>query len=345
MNSMDDKSIADAAKFLSNICRPLLISHEKPDGDALGSLVALRSMFWARGIQATAMLFDATPERYKGFVRGDAFAYFSAPTTGKILAESDAIVILDTCAYSQLRPIADWLRNSSVPKLVFDHHQTREDLADGYVIDASAAATCLILYEFARMTRWNLDNDAINALFIGIATDTGWFRHSNTDGRALSAAAELSARGVRPFELFQSLYQQDSAARVKLLGAALASLELHENGLAVMTLDRGAFAGTGATPADTEDIVNEPLRIATVIASILFVEQEDGIVRVNFRSKPPIGTAKMTTPDFDVASLAATFGGGGHRRAAGARINGPISRVKQQVIAKAIAVIAGAKSV
>jgi len=340
----DRNAFAEAERFLSNTRRPVLFSHEKPDGDALGSLLALRSMLRGRGVNAHAMLFDPIPRRYAANFSTNEFVHHSDEAGKKLLANCDAVIILDTCTYSQLRPIADWLRNAKVPKLVFDHHLTREDLADHYVIDVSAAATSLILYEFAVATQWQLEANALNAMFIGIATDTGWFRHSNADSRALAAAADLTDRGVKPFELFQSLYQQDSAARVKLLGSALTSLEFHGGKLAVITLDRDAFLRTGATPADTEDIVNEPLRIAPVLVSILFVEQEDGVVRVNFRSKPPLRGVSSEQADVDVAALAGTFGGGGHRRAAGARINGPLASAKEIVIAAALTAIANAKA-
>src|SRR5206468_3386868 len=160
---------------------------------------------------------------------------------------------------------------------------------------------------------------APDALFVGIATDTGWFRHSNTDGRALAAAAELAAGGVKPHQLFEALYQHDSAGRVRLLGAAIETLEVHGGMLAIMALDSHAFSRCGASLSNTEDVVNEPLRIESVMVSILFVEQPDGVVRMNFRSKPPYLSEGPTSRDIDVAAIAATFGGGGHRRAAGAR--------------------------
>jgi hypothetical protein len=147
--------------------------------------------------------------------------------------------------------------------------------------------------------------------------------------RVLAAAGELIAQGVRSHELYMQLFQRDPPRRLRLLAAALNSLELlADDRLALMTLTSAAFDNTGATPADTEGIVNEPLRIGSVVVSILFVDQGDGIVRVNFRSKPP---QEEGDPDIDVAAIAQSFGGGGHRRAAGARTSGLLPDVRRQL--------------
>ena len=170
-----------------------------------------------------------------------------------------------------------------------------------------------------------------------MAMDTGWFRHSNTDHRVLAAAADLVACGVRPHELYESLFLRESAARVRLQSAAIATMELlAADRVAVMTLTRRAIADAGATVADTEDIVNEPLRIASVVVSVLLVEHDDGVVRASFRSKPPLeapaGSTQTAQPDIDVAALAQFFGGGGHRRASGARIPGPLPDVRRRIV-------------
>jgi phosphoesterase RecJ-like protein len=249
----------------------------------------------------------------------------------------DAVIVLDTCSYAQLRPLADWLRAATLPKLAIDHHVTRDELADLYIIDESAAATCLILHEVSRALDWPIDAEGRQGLFVGLAMDTGWFRHSNTDQRVLSAAADLVAGGIRPHELCQQLYQQDSPGRVRLLGEALGRLELlASDRLAVIALPAKSLAAVGATGADTEDVVNEPLRIGSVAVSVLLVEAEEGLVRASFRSKPPLGTAAPAGeaagyPDIDVSKIAEVFGGGGHRRAAGARISGSLAEVQKTI--------------
>jgi phosphoesterase RecJ-like protein len=353
MKRLDNQAYADAAARMALWKQPLLISHVKPDGDALGALYAMRSMLRTLSVDPLALVFEALPARHALFQQHGTIPVLGRDLCEADLAKVDGVLILDTCALSQLRPIADWLRTTAAPKLVVDHHLTRDDLADGYLIDESAAATCLILYDWARAVGWEIPADARDALFIGIATDTGWFRHSNTDDRVLAAAADLVTRGVVPHELFGRLYQCETPGRVRLLGAALRSLELPSGErLAVMTLTPSTIAECGATPADTEDIVNEPLRIASVAVSVLLVDQGDGLIRVSLRSKQPSQAARSdgtdpqievfpeiagsqgrgSEPDVDVARVASTFGGGGHARAAGARMRGVLPDVHREIV-------------
>lgn len=346
---LDAKTFSETASLITGWRRPLLISHVKPDGDALGSLVAMRSFLRARDVTVTALLFDAIPGRYAAFRRYEAMPILGHDLREADLSDIDGVLVLDTCAYSQLAPIADWLRATPLPKLAVDHHLTRDDVADHYVIDETAAATCLILYDWAHALNWPVTAEASEALFIGMAMDTGWFRHSNTDDRVLTAVADLVATGLRPHELYEQLFQRETPARLRLLGAALEALELSaDDQLGVMTLTTDAIKACGATPADTEDIVNEPLRIGSVVVSVLLVEDEGGIVRASFRSKPASdrsahrapGASPATLPSpsktyrtgIDVAQVARAFGGGGHARAAGARVSSTLSDVRRQIV-------------
>jgi len=303
------------------------------------------------------VLFDPIPHRYALFDRHPAVPLFGVDVHETDLADVDSVIVLDTCAYGQLEPIADWLRRSKLPKLAVDHHITRDELADTYVVDESAAATCLILYEWAQATRWPMKPETREALYVGMAMDTGWFRQSNTDKRVMAAAADLVASGVQPHSLFQELFQRESPARVRLLGVALGTMELlSDDRLAVMTLAGESIAACGAVTADTEDIVNEPLRIGSVAVSVLLVEAPDGVVRASFRSKPPLGiavdhleadapaggAARGRPPDIDVARAAGAFGGGGHARAAGARLPGSLMDARRKVVGHLQSTLAGA---
>lgn len=312
--------------------RPLLVSHAKPDGDAIGALVAMRNTLRQRNVDPAALVFDSIPGRYRFLVDETPIARLGEDITLNELdtINLDGVIVLDTCAYGQLLPIAEWLRASSLPKLVIDHHVTRDDVANAYIIDESASATCLILYEWMRYNRWKIDLATAEALFVGIATDTGWFRHSNTDARSLNAAAELVDMGVKPFAMFDALFQHESAGRFKLRAAVQHRLELLAGGrLAVLILPQSLFAETGATLADTEDLVNDPLRIDSTVVAAMLVEQGGGVVRCGFRSRAPMDTSSL---DINVAAIAARFNGGGHRRAAGARINATLEQAKRQVV-------------
>jgi len=339
MTGPDGRCFADATALVDRMRRPLLVSHARPDGDAIGSLVAMRSVLRGRGKEPTGLVFDAIPDRYRFLVERDPLSRLGENVTPADLDAGalDGVIILDTCTYNQLAPLADWLRESAAPKLVVDHHVTRDDLAQAYLIDESAAATALLLHDWFGAAGWSVDPPASEALYVGIATDTGWFRHSNTDARALAAAAELVRSGVRPSTVYDLLFQQESVARFRLRTAAARTLELHANErLALQAIPQSVFADTGAALADTEDLVNEPLRIGCTVLSVMLVDQGDGVTRVGFRSRAPIDDQ---SPDIDVSAIARGFGGGGHRRAAGARLRASLEEAKSQVVAAMTAVL------
>lgn len=341
MSLLNLETLIETAGRASAWNKPVLITHAKPDGDALGSLMALRAMLAQNGANPMALLYDTLPTRYSYFSRYAPMSILGQDTSTDQLAHCDGVILLDTCTYNQITPIAEWLRNTNKPKLVVDHHVTREALADHYLIDESAAATCQILYEWAIAADWSLSLEAIESLYIGMAMDTGWFRHSNTTERVMSIGADLLARGAKPYALHEALFQQETQARIKMLGVALHSLELFcEGRLAIMSVSAEAMSAVGATSADTEDIVNEPLRINSVVVSVLMVQQAD-CIKIGFRSKAPrpVGTSSTVKPstslgdlDIDVSLAAQTFDGGGHRRASGARLQGNLSDARDKML-------------
>jgi len=332
MSDPRDLAFGATSERIGKWRRPLLLSHTKPDGDAIGALVAMRDALRHRGLDPATLVFDPIPDRYQFLVDQVPIARLGENITLSELDSLclDGVIVLDTCSYNQLEPVAEWLRATALPKVVFDHHVTRDDVADTYLIDESASATCLILYEWLIANEWTIDPGTAEALFVGIATDTGWFRHSNTDARSLTVAAELVGLGVQPFAMFDALFQHESAARFRLRADVQNRLELRAAGrLALLTLPASIFSETGATLADTEDLVNDPLRIDSTIVSVMLVEQGGGVVRCGFRSRAPIDASSL---DIDVAAVAAQFGGGGHRRAAGARMNATLNDAKEQVV-------------
>jgi phosphoesterase RecJ-like protein len=325
-----DERFQHAAECVLQWRRPLLLTHAKPDGDAIGSLVALQRLLRSRGSSPLAILFDDCPPRYADLCALGQLDKLGGSKTIDDLEGCDGVVLLDTCSFVQLAPVADWLRTSTRPKLAVDHHLTRDPIVDHDLVDTTAAATCLILYEWAISVGWPIDERTAAGLFVGLASDTGWFRHSNTDARALAIVAALARLGVEPHVWFERLFQRETTSRLRLRAEALSSLELLENDrLAILSLSREAFDRSRAAADDTEDLINEPLQIGSVWVSILLVEQEGGPVRVSFRSKPPVQPGDQ---DFDVAAFAQRFGGGGHRRAAGARIEGALGDVRECLV-------------
>lgn len=325
-----------ARHWLHRVRRPLLLTHRRPDGDALGAIVAMARLLRSWRKRPQVVLFDPWPRRYAMLESGVSAALWG-DVNPRELERCDGVVILDTCSLSQLEPARLLLENAA-PTLVFDHHQTRDDLGvrpdDLRVIDPQASATCLILYEWLRACGIRPDKTLAMALFVGIATDCGWFRYASTDPRTLRAAAALLEAGLRPDALYRQIYENEPAARLRLLGKALERLELHADGLvAVLSLRRWDFARCGGDHSMTDDLVNEAGRIEGVELYMLATELGTGHVKFNFRSKQRV----------NVAELAARFGGGGHARAAGARVAGRFSEVVPKVVRAAVQAVRAAR--
>lgn len=312
------------SEWLQGCERPVLFSHRRPDGDALGALGGMARALAVLGKSPRVMLYEPISSRY-AVMAGAAKWELWEQCAADVGRNCDAAIVLDTCAWSQLEPVADFLRGA--PRtLVLDHHATHDELGeragDLKIIDATASAASLLVAEWVQHAGIAIDEVMATALFVGISTDCGWFRFANTDARTLRVAAELVAAGVTPDRVYTSIYQQDSAAKVRLVARLLTSLEVRADGaLAVMYLRKSDFAAAGASRADTEDLVNEAGRLAGTEATVMFTE-EDGEVRLNFRSRLWL----------DVAKIAEQFGGGGHARAAGARVQGEWDAVTARVI-------------
>lgn len=333
---MRPASLEDAGRQVERWRRVMILSHARPDGDALGAMAALRIALAAKGGEPHAFVYEKIPPRYTFLERLTPFELW--PPEPPADSGFDGIVILDTCSWSQLEPPAAFLRSSSLPKVVVDHHATRDDLAingtdDLLAADVTSASTCGLVYAWCETMGWPIDAAMAEALWIGMVTDTGWFRFSNTDGRTLRAAADLLERAsLRPDVLYEKLNASYSPARLRLLGEMLQTLRFEAGGLvAVMELTKEMFARAGAVPADAEELVNEPMSTACVVASVLLTDLGEGVVRVNFRSKSPEAAGRS----IDVAAVARRFGGGGHHRAAGARVAGTLAENRDSV-AKAV---------
>jgi phosphoesterase RecJ-like protein len=320
---IDPELFGTAGRIIDGGSEVVVVSHRRPDGDAIGSTVAVLATLKHRGRRAWGLLLDPVPARYRSLCANGPVEVWSPGFDARRIDRADVVLVLDTSCWEQLDVVQDPLRLQTGRMVVVDHHETHDEIGAVHLIDPTAAAAGLIIYEWFRHLEWPMPPAALHALFAAIATDTGWFRFSNTDARALQAAAELVRAGVEPNRCYEAIYWSDTPARLALMARALGGMTLYENGrLAVMQIDRATIAACGASSFDTEDLINEPMRIGSVIISALLVEDSAGKVRVSLRSKGQI----------NVAELAGTLGGGGHARAAGFRLDGPVPRAYQQMV-------------
>ena len=300
----------------------LVVTHSRPDGDGLGSMLALTLAAEAAGKTVSMFLGDAIPARYQ-------FLFAGRQPAGKErfaeLADScDVVVILDTSVVQQLDGLEGSLAARRGKLVVVDHHATGGRIADIQWIDPTAAAVGVMVAELIDALGWTLEPPTAQALLTAITSDTGWFQFANTDARCLRAAARLLDCGLRADHLYRQLFQSDRPERIRLAARVLASLELRCGGrLAVMSLAEGDFTASGARLDETENLVNEALRIGGVEVAVLVVENP-GFIRASLRSRDAV----------DVARLAQRLGGGGHARAAGVKLADSLEAARTRVIAE-----------
>ena len=313
----------------------LVITHAKPDGDAIGASLALVRTLRHIGVDAACAYWGPWVHAFDEIV-GDTPAHHTGPEAiaRGDLGDPDRLVIVDTGSWSQVADARAFIEARRDRTTVIDHHlQGDPDVADRRLIDTTAAAACEILAPVCAGLLdagiSDLPRDIAEALYLGVATDTGWFRHSNVRPRTMRIAADLLEAGARHAALFQIIEQRDRVGRLFLLGRALRAVELHaDNRVAVMTLTRDDFEESGAGAEDTGGISDKPLVVESVIVSALLTSQEPGRTKISLRSK----TGPDGKPSLDVNEVARTLGGGGHAQAAGARLDLPIDEARSRLL-------------
>jgi len=322
-NKIEIAALLTEAKSLT------LLTHDRPDGDGLGSMVALARAARQQGKTARLICHPSVPRQYAFLTAGEQF--FSPLQLPQVIEASDRVVVLDTCTWSQLASVAETLSALREKIVVIDHHQTHQDIAAVMWCDASAAAAGVMLAELMEQLHWPIDPPIAEALMTAVCFDTGWLQFANTDSRVLSVVARCIDAGVTADGLYRKLYQNDRPQRLAIMGCAISALQLHCDGqVAVMAVTRDDFAAVGAETDETENLVNEPMRIGSVCVSVLLTEMND-CIRCSLRSRPG-GSGEPGLKAIDVAGIAQTFGGGGHTRAAACRLPGPIAEATQKVL-------------
>ena len=303
--------------------RFLLTSHVRPDCDALGSELGLAGILEALGKHVTILNADATPPHLVFIDPQHRIQSLSEVSESFDLNTFDVVVVLDTSAWNQLGAMGDRLRDVNLPIVVIDHHANAEELGTAVFKDATAEATGRLVVDLAEYLKVPVSREMATPLFAAIATDTGWFRFPSTSGDSYRVAARLLDAGAQPAAIYRQLYEQDSIARVKLRGIALSRVATELDGRLAHTYVRlDDFATTGAFPGDTEDFINMALAVAGTEVAVILIERPGEEVKASFRSRSGI----------DCSRIAAGFGGGGHKAAAGATINGSFVRVLSDVL-------------
>lgn len=291
----------------------VLAGHRDPDGDSLGSALALAAGLEQLGKKAVVVSTDEIPVAYRRLPGMERIV-----RTGR-LPEGHPVAILVECNGIE-RSGLDGFEGRTLVNI--DHHANNPRFADLNWIDPDVAAVGVMVHELLVALGVDLTPEIATQIYLAILTDTGSFRYSNTDARTLRLAAELVDHGVDPAAVASAVYENVPVEKVRLRAEALATLTLEDDGrVAWMHLDHEALRRAGPTP-DTEGIVNQARAVAGVEVALLFKEAEPDGYRVSLRSDHRV----------DVAAVAAIFGGGGHPRAAGCAVPGSFEEVWQRVL-------------
>lgn len=314
--------------FVDRHNRFLLVTHMRPDGDALGCEVAMAGILRQKGKHVVAVNPSRTPDRYRFLDPDGRILHFADQLTAAQLAQPpyapiDAIIILDTSSWNQLGDMADFIRRSPAEKAVVDHHLSQDDMGAEVFKDTDAEAAAVLVFHAGLELGVDITPEIAEALFTALATDTGWFRFATVRPATLRTAARLVDFGAQPAKLYPILFEQNSLGRLKLMGRVLDRLEKTCDGRVACTwVELVDYVATGAKPPDTEDLVNFTLSLSGVEVGLIFVEQLGGGVKVSFRARNGL----------DCRRLAEQFGGGGHANAAGATLLEPLAEAKSRVL-------------
>jgi phosphoesterase RecJ-like protein len=288
----------------------LLTTHVNPDADAIGSEIAMYQILKKLNKKVVIINHSKTPYNLEFLDAEKMIKVFNESEHQEHFEEADVLVALDFNRSNRTVSMQSLFVKTNKLKVCIDHHEDAEDFADHLFIDTSYCATAQILFDFLEKTEIvELDYDIALPIYAGIMTDTGSFRFERTTAEVHRIIAELLEKNVSPEIIYDQIYDQSKFSKIKLLGKALDSIKIvAENRLAYMVLTQQDFSELEAIESDTENFVNYNLSIEKVVLGILFIELKNGF-KVSFRSKG----------DIQVNKLAAEFGGGGHKNAAGAR--------------------------
>ncbi|MBI4428163.1 MAG: bifunctional oligoribonuclease/PAP phosphatase NrnA [Ignavibacteriales bacterium] len=289
----------------------VLATHVNPDGDGIGSELALAAFLKARGKDVSILNHSATPLNYMFLDPRRDVQTFNPEKHGKMIEQADVIIVLDTNHPDRLVSMKEPVLRSKAYKICVDHHLDPAEFADLYLIDEPATATGETVYRLVT----HLDAHAITkeiavSLYAAIMTDTGSFRYPKTDPEVHMIISRLIKRGADPVEIYENVYEKGSPGRLKLLGQALANIQvIHGGTVAYLVITRSMLSETGTTEVDTDAFVPYTLSVGGIRIGMMFTELDDGL-KINFRSKG----------DIAINELAKEFGGNGHKNAAGARL-------------------------
>lgn len=313
-------SFQDIGEWFERFQRFVLLSHVRPDGDAIGSQLALGFALEAAGKQVRMINEDGLPENL-AFLKGSQ--RIETPPAEPL--EADVVIALDTATRPRLGERSLAAVTGCARWINIDHHKSNTGYGELRILDAGGPATALVVYRLIRALGLPLPEESRDAIYTGVSTDTGSFQYPATTAEVHEMVADLIRHGLDVGEINTAIYHSHPPRRVELLRALLGTLELRADGrLGDWSLTRETAERLELRPEDSEGLIDVVRGIERVVVAVFFEELPDGRIRVSMRSKDR---------RVDVCNICAQFGGGGHALAAGIRMAGPLEKAREHVLA------------
>ena len=310
----------------------MLTTHENPDGDGIGSIVALYSHLMAKGKECRILLTARLPEEFQFLDPNNKFEFFEEDKHSEWLGNVDLSILLDIGNYTRTGRMWNVIQQNGTSVVNIDHHP----YPNGHpfkinISDTNASATGELIYKYLKaIDPDSLSKTTYEAIYVAIMTDTGSFSYSNTNVLCHEIAANAIKAGVNTAHIHQKIYGSSSLARIKLLAAVVDNLQFtFDDKLVWFKITKDMMKKANATKEDVDGFTDFARAIKGVEVSLMIFENEDNSCRINFRSKG----------HYTINSIAQYFNGGGHSFAAGAKVNGKISDVASKVVDKTIEIM------
>lgn len=310
--------------FVDRYSQFLLTTHETPDGDAIGSEMAMYHFLKNRGKTVRVLNADPYPHKYRYLDTGNVVETLDPDYEYKKeeLAQY-GLIILDINDINNIGQISTRILPFVDNHIIIDHHEHIGLKASGNVLEEDASSTCEILFKLFKNLDYKCSLECAKALFTGIIYDTGCFIYPKTTALTYQIARELTETGVYPNEIYSYVYESNSITSLKLQAKVLATLELFfDQQVAVQTMLKETIIEAEASYEEADTIINFPLRSEQVKISVFFKENLEGLLRCSLRSKGKI----------NVSEIAQRFGGGGHKTAAGFKSKFPLAVIKEKIL-------------
>ena len=318
----DIKTVQRIVELINGSRNNLVLSHQNPDGDTLGSMIAFGKILSGLGHDVDFVVSDPVPEVYKFLPYSEKV---KQPESSSLKGKYDVAFSFDCGSVKRLGR-AQGLWGNAETKVNIDHHISNEKFGTVNWIEADATSTGQMVYWLAREMKVNITPEIATLLYTTLLTDTMCFSNSNTNAEALKWAGELVERGADHLSVYRKVFLEKPLKMMKIFAVGINNIELIENGEIAWTYVRKADMDRfGATSEDTEDIVDYVMRVKGVKIGIFFRE-DNGETKVSLRSNT----------SFDVSKVAASFGGGGHKRAAGINVKKSFEETKIILIQRVI---------